>query len=219
MKNYLLSSILLSQCFSVYGTHNADKDTKSCDISLEQHLTNNGLTITEGYMSAAQQKQFNQQLASYKNIISIAEIGLNAGHSAENFFQNCSTLNAFVSFDINRHSYTKFAAAYLQNKYNNRFNFVPGDSKLKVREFARLFPQQKFDLIYIDGDHSYEGCKADIENCKLLAHKNTFLWIDDWGYKNVRAAIKNCQKRNLIQIIKIHESENRSWVEARYLLS
>ncbi|MEA2056535.1 MAG: class I SAM-dependent methyltransferase [Patescibacteria group bacterium] len=34
---------------------------------------------------------------------------------------------------------------------------------MKSDEFAKKFPEKKFEYIYIDGDHSYEGVKADFE--------------------------------------------------------
>lgn len=236
MKLQVFTSILLLQYSLAYGldpvAHNPPSNTSASNftITLDQYLQSKSFTlspthskINEGYLSNAQQEQFRQQLAQHPHIKSIAEIGLNAGHSAENFFQSCKNIEKFVSFDINMHAYTRHAAEYLQAKYKDRFIFVPGDSKLKVLEVAQLCTQEKdkFDLIYIDGDHTYNGCRIDIENCKKLAHKNTILWIDDCKCKKVAKAISRCEKRGIIQVINVHESRDqsgkRSWAQARYL--
>jgi hypothetical protein len=39
-----------------------------------------------------------------------------------------------------------------------------------------------FDLIYIDGDHSYEGALADIRNYSALIQKGGYLVMDDASY-------------------------------------
>ena len=134
--------------------------------SLEEYLTEHNAVLTEGYMIPSQQQGVNELLNLHPDIESILEIGLNAGHSAENFFQTCKKLTKFVSFDINTHDYTKIAVDYLSQKYPNVFQFVPGDSRKTVDAYSIVYPEQKFDLIYVDGDHSYAGATRDIVNCK-----------------------------------------------------
>jgi len=48
-----------------------------------------------------------------------------------------------------------------------------------------------FDVLFIDGDHSYEGCSADIENWyPLLARNGHMLFHDSWlGAPGVQDAI------------------------------
>lgn len=41
---------------------------------------------------------------------------------------------------------------------------------------------RRFDAIYIDGDHSYEGARADIENLSSLLEPGGLLVLDDAGY-------------------------------------
>ena len=45
---------------------------------------------------------------------------------------------------------------------------------------------QKFDVIYIDGDHTFNGALLDLENSKELLSKKGVIIMDDYGaiYKN-----------------------------------
>lgn len=67
-------------------------------------------------------------------------------------------------------------------QYPKRFLFLKGMTE-------DILPTLKpvYDFIFIDGDHSYEGCKQDILNCqKLLAPKGLIL-LDDYGVHHISA--------------------------------
>lgn len=56
-----------------------------------------------------------------------------------------------------------------------------------------------FDLLIIDGDHSYEGVKADIDNYLPMLRKGGFLVLhdtifDDWGVGKMVAELKEGTK-------------------------
>jgi SAM-dependent methyltransferase len=61
---------------------------------------------------------------------------------------------------------------------------------------------KQFDLIYIDGDHSYEVCKQDIENYAQLLNPNGYLIIDDASnfipgtkfFKGIVSVSKACEE-------------------------
>ncbi len=214
--------------FSVVGISVVHGDIKN--KTLDQYLHSNGFNLSpahsdknEGYMTQAQQKQFIDRLKSkkYQSVASVLEIGLNAGHSAETFLQNGKNIGRFVSVDINHHSYTKHAVEYLKQKYLKIFIFIEGDSKQAIPKLFNKARKQPFDLIYIDGDHRYDGCLTDILNCKKLAQKNTFVWIDDCEGNDVEKVVNDLVKKDVLKLIKIHVSENqhgrRVWAEAQYI--
>lgn len=196
--------------------------TLASEITLEQNIANCPYPVTEGYMTFGQREQFNTCLKSYETVESILEIGLNAGHSAENFFQQCPDLKRFVSVDICHHPYTPYAITYFQKKYKERFIPVIGSSLEKIPEYADLNPDTKFDLIFIDGNHNQFYCLGDIINCRLVAHENTRLWVDDYNVEevgHVADAVHTAVEMNLIAIDQVHEDpfEHRVWIEAHYI--
>lgn len=175
-----------------------------------------------GYITPLQKEQFTKRLQKYPNIQKVAEIGFNAGHSAEHFFNQCPSLKLFAAFDLNRFPCTKHAAEFFYEKYPDRFVFIPGDSLISVPEMHRKFPNIKFDLIYIDGCHIFEWALGDILNAKKLAHEKTIIWIDDLKMNGVSGAVKFCETTGVIQIEEIFSSEDpsfgpRVWAEATFL--
>jgi len=190
-------------------------------MAIDEFLESHGFVSHMGYLGEIQGQQFAQRLSELPDIRSIAEIGFNAGHSAECFFQHCSTLERFVTFDHNTFPYTKPAAEYLETLYKDRFLLVEGNSLQTVPEFSKNFPTQKFDLIYIDGCHVFEYVVDDLLNSQNLAHPNTILWIDDYNRPGVRQAINFYKKLNRIRIRKIFSPKDvndpkRTWIEAKY---
>ena len=108
-----------------------------------------------------------------KNASKILEIGFNAGHSAELFLKgNSNTI--VTSVDIGFWYYCKFGREFLNKKYPNRLNVIFEDSK-KISKVI----QEKYDLIFIDGNHSYEYALNDLKNCKNFSHRQTYIILDD----------------------------------------
>jgi hypothetical protein len=101
----------------------------------------------------------------------ILEIGFNLGHSAACWL----ALGCYVhSIDVRNDDRVQAAVAKLQGK---RFMFRDRNSFERISRGDAPGPFFG-DLAFIDGDHSYEGVKADIEMCKK--HKYTRFLFDDW---------------------------------------
>ena len=74
---------------------------------------------------------------------------------------------------------------------------------------ASRFPDEYFDLIYIDGDHTYEGCKRDIEAWYPKLKKNGFFTGDDYWNRTapntgvqfgVKKAVNEFAKKNNLTV-------------------
>ena len=126
----------------------------------------------EPYARNDQLKSLKEYAAKKYNIL---EIGFNFGHSSENFLKH-SNANV-LSLDIGIHKYCKFSEIYLKKKYPSRFNILYGDSKKTVPELAKS--NNFYDLIFIDGGHSYEDAYQDIVNSKKISNKKTLIIVDD----------------------------------------
>lgn len=83
---------------------------------------------------------------------------------------------------------------------------------------AKLFSDEFFDLIYVDADHSYEGCLQDLNDWYPKVKKGGFLAGDDFRnllaprtlskIKVVKAVTKFCRINNL----KVYELPDYGWV-------
>lgn len=71
---------------------------------------------------------------------------------------------------------------YNTQKYSSYINIIKGYSN----EVVKLFSQnKKIDILFIDGDHSYEGVKKDWENYYPLMNKNGIVIFHDFAWKSI----------------------------------
>lgn len=128
-------------------------------------------------------QQVHEQTKVLKNIVNnnsinnVMEIGFNAGHSSELFLSSNKNINV-VSFDLGYHYYVKTGKEFIDKTYPGRHELIKGDSLITVPEYSKKV-NKKFDIIFIDGGHTYEVVKGDLLNCKKLAHDKTIVIMDD----------------------------------------
>jgi len=71
-----------------------------------------------------------------------------------------------------------------------RFTFFEELSSLKVMKKARQQANGLFDVILVDGDHSYDYALADIALAVPFLRPGGYLLVDDAGYYQVRDAVQ-----------------------------
>ena len=134
--------------------------------------------------------------------INLLEIGAWGGASTLYWAKKLSEINTnskIITIDLwdtyeeisnnysKHHNRQKMKDANKNDKMYKIFLHNIKSSKLKNISFIRgksqdvmkLFNSQSFDLIYIDGDHSYNGCKNDIVQAKRLIKRNGIICGDD----------------------------------------
>ena len=146
-------------------------------MPLNEYLLERGIRDLEGNISEVPAQQV--ELANLSKTVKTAlEIGFNAGHSAEIMLENNTELN-LISFDLGDHGYSLTGKQFIDMKYPGRHTLIIGDSRISIPKFIKDFPGKTFDLLFIDGGHEYEVAKADLENCRYLAHKESIFILDD----------------------------------------
>lgn len=105
----------------------------------------------------------------------VAEIGFNAGVSACFYLDKGCTV---VSFDLGFHSYCFYAKLWIDKKYPDQHMLINGSSFRSIPQFNTM-SNMKFDVIFIDGDHTFFGAYWDIINCKNISHKDTLVILDN----------------------------------------
>ena len=148
-------------------------------MSLSSFFKKHKIQVTEGYSEEIIQQCIDiKQILKDNSPTKIMEIGFNAGHSAELFLKNSEAV--VYSFDLGEHfhQYLKYGKQYINNTYINRHILILGDSTIRIPIFAQN-NNIKFDIIFIDGGHSYDVAYADLMNCRKLATENTIIIMDD----------------------------------------
>ena len=95
-----------------------------------------------------------------------------------------------------------------------RFTQIVGDSKVIGKKW-----QAPLHLVFIDGDHTYEGCKADIEAWEPYIVENGYLMIHDYeGPTNIGLVTQavnewfdEARKREWIKVAKVDISVVFQW--------
>jgi hypothetical protein len=105
---------------------------------------------------------------------SILEIGVHGAHSL--LISLMANPDARITcVDICHWEHVEKCVSYLQTQFPDRIVFLKGDSRTVLP--CLVGP---FDMIHVDGDHSYEGAKFDMVQSHRLSHPLTSFVFDDY---------------------------------------
>jgi predicted O-methyltransferase YrrM len=168
----------------------------------------------------AEQLAFLSATAAKEEIRQIVEIGFNAGFSSYAFLSANPSAHV-TSFDLAEHEYVSMSKEHIDTEFPGRHTPLFGDSG----------HNGTFDLIFIDGGHTYDVACADISNMKRLAHESTVVVFDDllphkpWGEGPIRAwreavntgiVVQTGLFQDGIEVEAVGPEAARGWAVGRY---
>jgi predicted O-methyltransferase YrrM len=148
--------------------------------ALTDHLATHGFHDLEGNSHQIPPQTHALYYLSKSPVVSVLEIGFNAGHSSNTFLQHPTT--RVTSLDLGCRPYVSVAKTWIDDRYPGRHTLVLGDSTSTLPQLIETNPHTTFDLIFIDGGHDEATARSDLENCLRLAHDQTLLLMDDVVY-------------------------------------
>jgi predicted O-methyltransferase YrrM len=101
----------------------------------------------------------------------------------------------------------------LNNNINSQINLIKGNSfdKTTITELENKINKESVDLLFIDGDHTYEGIKNDFINYYKFVKKNGFIIIDDYepNYPDIVKFVDEYIKNNdLFDMVGVFENND-----------
>ncbi len=111
--------------------------------------------------------------------LSILELGFNRGSSALMWLFNTPNKTKLHSIDIRSKEEVSESLKYINDIFGGRFKYSHLDHQLLTETYTKgLGMVNKYDLIFIDGDHSYRGILRDAKNSLKLNPK--YIAFDDY---------------------------------------
>lgn len=134
--------------------------------------------------SKPNRKYFLKYLIEQNNFCTMAEVGVRDGRTTFFLLNNIPNLTIYaIDKDI-----SLFYNAHVKSQYGNRLIPIQGDSSLVSKNIPDV------DLIFIDADHSYEGCSKDIKAYEHKVKDGGVLSGHDIDFVGVNRAVKHFVK-------------------------
>lgn len=142
-------------------------------------------------MSARGQKRWHAiiRLIHAEGLTCGAEIGVKSGRFFDEVLAACPGVtmtavdlwapsNAYAHWPDRHHSVHYDRAKRAARKHGSRIRLIRDESVAA----ARTVPAQSLDFVFVDADHSYEGCKADIEAWLPTLRSGGWMMGHDYGH-------------------------------------
>ena len=144
-------------------------------------------------------KYFLKHLIQENNYTTMAEVGVRDGRTTFYLLDKCPNLTIY-GIDLN---ISNFYTHAVKEKYGDRLVPVQGYSHAVANKIPNV------DLVFIDADHSYDGCKNDIIAYSPKVNENGLLTGHDIDYPGVNRAVNELVKNYDV-------GPNNVWVRTTY---
>ncbi len=110
----------------------------------------------------------------------LLEIGFNAGHSALLFAMAAPPGTNFQFFDLGEHPYVVPCFNWLSSKFpQHTFQLHLGDSRQTLHKWITEHPDEKYDVVHIDGGHDLSCVQNDVNAAIQLCKPGGIMILDD----------------------------------------
>ena len=124
-------------------------------------------------------KYFLKHLIEKNNFTTMAEVGVRDGRTTFYLLNNCPQLTIYgIDLDI-----SKFYTDAVKEQYKDRLIPIQGNSSLVADKIPSV------DLVFIDADHGYVGCSADIREYTPKVKTGGILSGHDIDFPGVNKAV------------------------------
>lgn len=135
-------------------------------------------------------------LAAGPSVTRIAEIGLNAGHSA---LLLALPNNARITFfDINTHVYVKPCFHYLQSQFPDRLELIEGSTLQTLPSYSEKHAGT-FDIVHVDGGHTYECFTNDFQCALRMAKVRGIIVVDDTNIPYINSGVEKAIADGIVE--------------------
>jgi predicted O-methyltransferase YrrM len=160
-------------------------------------------------------------LCNLFNISNYVEIGVHNGSSLSYVVSNDKNIKTCIGIDLFENTFGHYLKDNItynntlnnikKNNKNNEIVLIKGNSQKKetINNLIKILNNNKIDLLFIDGDHTYEGVKKDFINYENLVNKNGFIVLDDYEpkYPGILKFVEEYIKKNKnYEIIGVYEN-------------
>lgn len=79
------------------------------------------------------------------------------------------------------------------NIHNNDYYYILGNSQEQetINKLKNLIKDQKIDILFIDGDHTFNGVLSDFSNYEKFVSENGYIVFDDYNDKEHSPEVKS----------------------------
>ena len=122
-----------------------------------------------------------ERIASEHKPKDIFEIGVRAGYSAYAFILGSGCVKHYIGWDVDDRKRYGGPWLWWAEQLLCEFPDLNWSIRIKDSQTATLIPGY-FDLMHVDGNHTYEGCLHDMELCWPWVERDGIMIVDDATY-------------------------------------
>jgi len=152
------------------------------------------IPMTIEWKGKSNRKYFLRHLIDIEGYTTMAEVGVRDGRTTFFLLDHCPNLTIY-GVDLSNKGYYSNEVA---DKYGDRLIPIEGNSHKVANQVPTV------DLVFIDADHSYNGCKGDILAYRSKVNNSGILSGHDIDYPGVNRAVNE-------MIVKYDVGPNNVW--------